>query len=173
MRKSTPAWIVQDRGSEVFVRFGNDCRLAHGSPVSYLDGFFGGQGMSACRRACGLRKGRASEVGQVYSISCVTADRESVFACWRSARLLVAQLRAMHESGDVESLAWVVMPDHMHWLFQLRKGNLATVICRMKARSSWPSIAATRLAAGFGRKAATTERCAAKTTCERQPATSS
>lgn len=92
--------------------------------------------MSACRKACGLRKGGVSEVGQVYSITCVTADRESVFACWRSARLLVAQLRAMHESGDVESLAWVVMPDHMHWLFQLRKGDLATVICRMKARSS-------------------------------------
>ncbi len=92
--------------------------------------------MSACRKAYVLRKGRLSEVGQIYSITCVTADRGPVFACWQSARALVAQLRALHDAGDVESLAWVVMPDHLHWLFQLRRGDLATIVCRMKARSS-------------------------------------
>ena len=36
-----------------------------------------------------------------------------------AARLLVHELRRLHDSGDVKSLAWVVMPDHLHWLFQL------------------------------------------------------
>ncbi|MBD8472571.1 transposase [Pseudomonas sp. CFBP 8770] len=92
--------------------------------------------MSACRKAYVLRKGRCSEVGQVYSITCVTVGRAQVFSCLQSARSLVAQLRALHDAGDVESLAWVVMPDHLHWLFQLRRGDLATIVGRMKARSS-------------------------------------
>ena len=92
--------------------------------------------MSACRKAYVLRKGRFSEVGWVYSITCVTADRTAVFSCLQTARALIARLRALHDAGDVESLAWVVTPDHLHWLFQLRKGDLATIVCRMKARSS-------------------------------------
>ena len=37
-----------------------------------------------------------------------------------AARLLVRELRHLHECGDVISLAWVVMPDHLHWLIQLK-----------------------------------------------------
>jgi REP element-mobilizing transposase RayT len=33
-------------------------------------------------------------------------------------------------------LAWVVMPDHLHWLVELQHGTLAELMCRIKAGSS-------------------------------------
>jgi len=49
-------------------------------------------------------------------------------------RLLVAQLRQAHDSGLVDSLAWVVMPDHFHWLMQLHGESLGNVVGPVKAR---------------------------------------
>lgn len=46
-------------------------------------------------------------------------------------------MRVLHESGAVNSLAWVVMPDHVHWLFQLGEtGTLSLVAKSFKARSA-------------------------------------
>ena len=54
-----------------------------------------------------------------------------------AARLLVHELRRLHENGDVNSLAWVIMPDHLHWLFQLDKHwPLSRVVKSLKARSA-------------------------------------
>ena len=92
--------------------------------------------MAGSRKAYGLRRGRCSAVGGIYTVTCVTEGRRPLFSCWSTARLLISQLRCLHDSGDVQSLAWVVMPDHFHWLFQLEKKDLATVVCKVKARSS-------------------------------------
>jgi putative transposase len=46
----------------------------------------------------------------------------------------VAELRKAHDQSCVESIAWVVMPDHFHWLVQLQSGSLAEVIGGIKAR---------------------------------------
>ena len=35
--------------------------------------------------------------------------------------------------GLTASLAWVLMPDHLHWLFQLESGSLSTLIQQFKA----------------------------------------
>lgn len=35
-------------------------------------------------------------------------------------RAVVAAIRREHDAGYVESLAFTVMPDHLHWLFSLR-----------------------------------------------------
>jgi REP element-mobilizing transposase RayT len=68
-----------------------------------------------------LRKGRYSEVDRAYFITTVLADREKCyfddFVC---ARLVIMNMKFLHEDQAVYSLAWVVMPDHVHWLFQLR-----------------------------------------------------
>ena len=46
-------------------------------------------------------------------------------------------LRQLHEPGDVISLAWVVRPDHLHWLIQLNdRWSLSTVVKTLKARSA-------------------------------------
>lgn len=83
-----------------------------------------------------LRKGRVSEPGRAYLLTTVTDRRRPVFGDWRIGRLLVAALRAEHEAGRVESLAWVVMPDHLHWLTILREETLDALMRRVKSRSA-------------------------------------
>ncbi|KJZ64730.1 REP-associated tyrosine transposase [Pseudomonas fluorescens] len=81
-----------------------------------------------------LRLGRNSENGRAYLITAVLHDRKPIFSDWRLGRLLVAELRRAHDSGLVNSIAWVVMPDHFHWLMQLQDNNLGNVIGATKAR---------------------------------------
>jgi putative transposase len=84
-----------------------------------------------------LRRGRHSLHHQVYCITTVTRGRHPLFTDINAARLLVRELRRMHEAGDVISLAWVVMPDHLHWLIQLTDRRvLSSVVKTVKARSA-------------------------------------
>ena len=63
-----------------------------------------------------LRKGRVSLQNQIYLISFVTDDRETYFTDFYCARLVVGCLQ---KSNHAKTLAFVVMPDHVHWLIQL------------------------------------------------------
>ncbi|OGS96718.1 MAG: transposase [Gallionellales bacterium RBG_16_56_9] len=82
-----------------------------------------------------LRKGRFSEPGRIYLISTVTHGRRAVFSELVVGRLVVRALRDCNQQA--ESLAFVIMPDHMHWLFTLVQGcNLSTVVGSMKGRSA-------------------------------------
>jgi len=46
-------------------------------------------------------------------------------------------MRSLHDGGAVSSIAWVVMPDHVHWLFQLGEDfTLSQVMKQLKARSA-------------------------------------
>ena len=83
-----------------------------------------------------LRRSRFSEQGRLYLLTAVTHQRQPVFADWRLGRLLVDQLRCADESSTIASMAWVVMPDHLHWLVELKHGTLAELMCRIKSRSS-------------------------------------
>nr|WP_200980605.1 transposase [Pseudomonas cichorii] len=87
-------------------------------------------------RSKNLRKGRVSGKGQLYLVTATTLGREPIFKDWLLGRLLVNELRRAHEMELVHSLAWVVMPDHMHWLFELRTDSLPRVIQRVKSRSA-------------------------------------
>ncbi|WP_166363309.1 REP-associated tyrosine transposase [Pseudomonas akapageensis] len=95
-----------------------------------------------------LYSGRVSEPGRIYLVTTNTEQRKPVFSNWRIGRLLVGQLRTAHEEGLVASLAWVVMPDHAHWLFQLQNTSLACLMSRVKSRSSR---AINRVSGGNGR----------------------
>jgi len=72
-------------------------------------------------KRCGhaLRKGRHSEPGRVYLVTSVTRNRSPVFAELSAARCLVHSLIKEQEIRRAATLAYVVMPDHLHWLFQL------------------------------------------------------
>ena len=83
-----------------------------------------------------LRHGRFSEPGRAYMVTTVVHQRMPLFQDWRVGRLLVAELKRVHDEGQVESLAFVVMPDHMHWLVQLRNQDLAPVMQTIKSRST-------------------------------------
>jgi len=89
------------------------------------------------RGASQLRKGRRSEANRIYHVTTVTCERQPLFLDLRNARDVILSLRQQQELGSVSSLCFVVMPDHLHWLFALRgKKNLATVIRSVKTRSS-------------------------------------
>ena len=67
----------------------------------------------------------------------VTRRRRPLFAEFNTARRVIDEMRGIHDRRDVDSLAWVLMPDHLHWLFVLRnRANLGTVIRNFKWRSA-------------------------------------
>ena len=62
-------------------------------------------------------------------------DRVPHFAGFHLGRLLVHVLQG--ETPRAETLAYIVMPDHLHWLMQLREGHdLSRVIADVKSISS-------------------------------------
>jgi putative transposase len=83
-----------------------------------------------------LRKGRYSEPGRIYLLTTVVRARLPLFRDLQFARLLILELRRTHDSGLASSLAWVVMPDHLHWLVQLGNGNLDSLMRQVKSRSA-------------------------------------
>ena len=83
-----------------------------------------------------LRHGRYSEHGRSYLVTFVVNHRRPLFTDLYLGRLLVIELRQAHELGLVDSMAWVIMPDHVHWLFELKQRNLPDVIRRVKSRST-------------------------------------
>ena len=84
-----------------------------------------------------LRKGRTSSSGTVYHVRTSTLHRRRLFHDLWLGREVVRSLRFLHDRGDVESLAFVVMPDHLHWLFRLTgQRPLAGVMLSLKRASS-------------------------------------
>ncbi|MHB0765489.1 REP-associated tyrosine transposase [Stutzerimonas sp. NM35] len=82
-----------------------------------------------------LRKGRLSEVGRIYLVTTVVRNRRPMFLDWQLGRLLVNVMRQAEQQGRVESCAWVIMPDHLHWLFRLTDGTLDGLMRDMKSHS--------------------------------------
>ena len=84
-----------------------------------------------------LRKGRVSLSNHVYLVTIVTENRHPVFMSFDAARLAA---RCFHDSNIIKhakTFAFVVMPDHVHWLFQMEEhGNLSEMIRLYKAKVS-------------------------------------
>lgn len=83
-----------------------------------------------------LRRGRCSFFHHTYMITSVTHKRLPHFQEFMIGRFVVHEMKRLYEQGEVDSLAWVVMPDHIHWLFVLREKKLPEVVKRLKARSA-------------------------------------
>jgi len=83
-----------------------------------------------------LRAGRFSEPQRIYLLTATTEGRETLFTAFAIGRLVVAELKAAQQEGLAESLAWVLMPDHLHWLIALQHGSLSDLMRRIKGRSA-------------------------------------
>jgi len=84
-----------------------------------------------------LRKGRVSLHNQVYLITIVTRNRQPLFGRLYSGRIVVQAFRYAAESDRAVTLAYVVMPDHVHWLMSLgNRCSLASVVGMMKRHIS-------------------------------------
>ena len=84
-----------------------------------------------------LRKGRFSQAGGVYLLTWATEQRMPWFSDWTLGRLVVGSLRRAHGNGDAESLAFVVMPDHVHWLAVLCRRGLGDLLRDVKSHSGY------------------------------------
>lgn len=83
-----------------------------------------------------LRRGRFAESNRIYLLTTNTFQRVPVFNDFTLGRLVVKQLRNAHDQGIANSLAWVVMPDHFHWLVELQQGTLGDLMQRTKSLST-------------------------------------
>ncbi len=85
-----------------------------------------------------LRKGRYFQHNQTYLVTTVTEQRQTVFTDFWLGRIVVQAMRHQHQQGNIHSLAFVLMPGHLHWLFTLQNDNtLAAVMMHVKGSSSY------------------------------------
>ena len=70
-----------------------------------------------------LRKGRTSLPGQVYIVTACTARRRPVFADFACGCAAASHFAGICERHQAQLITWVLMPDHVHWVVQLRWGS--------------------------------------------------
>jgi putative transposase len=84
-----------------------------------------------------LRKGRHSEAGRIYFIASSCNGRFNLFRDSALASILIDESKHQEDTGDCNSLAFVAMPDHFHWLMQLTGTRiLQAIVGSLKGRSA-------------------------------------
>ena len=84
-----------------------------------------------------LRKGRYSEAGRIYFVTTSCIYRQRLFEHSQFAQIVMDEFDIRANEGDCDNLAYVVMPDHIHWLVQLRcDARLHEIVRKMKGRSA-------------------------------------
>ncbi|MGC3981088.1 MAG: transposase [Steroidobacteraceae bacterium] len=84
-----------------------------------------------------LRIGRVSIPGQTYLVTTVTLHRQHFFDDFVLGRIVVDSMRMLDRQGASRTLAFVVMPDHVHWLLDLNQTrSLTQIIKSFKGRSA-------------------------------------
>ena len=85
-----------------------------------------------------LLRGRASIRGQIYIVTTVTRNRAQLFTNLYLGRIVVRTLHSPAITACATTLAYVVMPDHLHWLVQLHAGgDLSQVVRSVKGKSAF------------------------------------
>ncbi|TVS08586.1 MAG: transposase [Gammaproteobacteria bacterium] len=84
-----------------------------------------------------LRRGRRSTPNARYHLRFATHRRIPAFADFFAARAVVLCLREKQHQRHAKTLAYVVMPDHVHWLCELgERVVLALLAGHVKGRVS-------------------------------------
>jgi REP element-mobilizing transposase RayT len=84
-----------------------------------------------------LRRGRLPLPGQVYHVTVATRDRTAWFSNFHVACETVRAFRAPAVLDDAVLLAWVLMPDHVHWLLEAGEATpIEKAVARMKSVSA-------------------------------------
>lgn len=84
-----------------------------------------------------LRKGRISLPGHYYLVTTVTHERQRWFTDFSHGCVVAREIHALDNAGLVKSLAWVLMPDHLHWLLRIDHVSLSEVMARLKGRTAY------------------------------------
>jgi len=80
--------------------------------------------------------GRRSIHGAYYLLTTTVIHRQPLFTDGDLVDCVVEALRCSDREHRSRTLAWVVMPDQMHWLIQLGNGNISRCVQAFKSRSS-------------------------------------
>jgi REP element-mobilizing transposase RayT len=84
-----------------------------------------------------LRTGRNSQPGHCYLVTATTHSRKHCFSDPRMAHIACRCFEDKTLLGDAGMLAWVLMPDHAHWLLQLgQQRSLPALIHVLKAAAT-------------------------------------
>ncbi len=84
-----------------------------------------------------LRNGRVSICHSAYLITTTTQNRTPLFIHFPAASSAARCFEDATLLRESRMLAWVLMPDHVHWLLQLGESDsLGEVIGRLKSASS-------------------------------------
>jgi REP element-mobilizing transposase RayT len=83
-----------------------------------------------------LRKGRHSKIGHSYHVVLSTQNNQAAFIDFDIARKMVLALLESDNNNLTHTLAYVVMPDHIHWLFELKAESLSRNVQRVKSKLS-------------------------------------
>tara|TARA_B110000211_G_scaffold118804_1_gene137588 strand:- start:306 stop:767 length:462 start_codon:yes stop_codon:yes gene_type:complete len=74
---------------------------------------------------------RYSSNNQFYSITICSAQKATLFKTFNNA--CIAARGIMYMQNKVHNICYTLMPDHLHWLFQLRTSSLPEVIRQYKS----------------------------------------
>jgi putative transposase len=84
-----------------------------------------------------LRRGRVSLANHAYLVTSATIGRQCFFADFHAGCAAARYFEKSALLGDARMLAWVLMPDHAHWLVQLGEHDpLCLVVNRIKSGSA-------------------------------------
>ena len=82
-----------------------------------------------------LRRGRHSQPNQIYHVITNTKNRQPIFKNYQFTRILIQQLMAQRPFAS--TLAFVVMPNHLHWLLQInQQQTLSAIVKSVKANTA-------------------------------------
>jgi putative transposase len=79
-----------------------------------------------------LRKGRFSYPGNYYFVTTIVQGKEKIFQKEECANIVIDAIRWMKKEGRVENIVAIVMPEHLHWVFVLKKGTLDSIMKTLK-----------------------------------------
>jgi len=85
-----------------------------------------------------LRQHRHSIINHYFSVTTCTHQRVKLFEDFCNARILIRSLKQSDLNGLTKTICFVIMPDHMHWLLQLKtQDSLSSVVAKVKGRASF------------------------------------
>ena len=83
-----------------------------------------------------LRKGRVSIKGQPYLITSTIHEREDLLNDAQSSGIVAGALHWLHENNRIDLIAYVIMPDHIHFIATLKSGTLPEIMHSLKSYTS-------------------------------------
>jgi REP-associated tyrosine transposase len=80
-----------------------------------------------------LRRGRFDESGFYYFLTTVTKKRRPIFLESTAAQIVLNSLKWLDDNDRITLIAAVVMPDHIHFIAELKSASLVKLMHSLKS----------------------------------------